>query len=391
MATVTFEDMQSKLLSLEEVAQVLQKTEPFSNEPIDSESKIRFRFDDEWSHGVDSLWDTELVNASMVIDGVERRLTKEAVFQAGANFGLPNSYMRKLPSSYVQGLLNYHYSNGMGSNSYNVFVIQDNIAAFTRPTLRPFSNLQLLEESVAGIRDLYGADTPIYADYKIANSLQRTDVRLIVPAQERIMRGTEMDDVPAGEDDTWMSGVHLSNSLIGKGQTTVEAYMFRWWCTNGCTTTMPGIGTWSRRSNGQDEGDVYQWARESVNEVLGGMEYLFDQVQALTQLNVSGDTADVLREIFSQYEVPVSQREAIMQRLLSLSTITMYSIMQAITQAANDPALEDRRKDRLMRIGGALPTKTFDTLKAQVWREGHSADPEAPNPYEPVVILSNTA
>ena len=391
MATVTFEDMQSKLLSLEEVAQVLQKTEPFSNEPIDSESKIRFRFDDEWSHGVDSLWDTELVNASMVIDGVERRLTKEAVFQAGANFGLPNSYMRKLPSSYVQGLLNYHYSNGMGSNSYNVFVVQDNVAAFTRPTLRPFSNLQLLEESVAGIRDLYGADTPIYADYKIANSLQRTDVRLIVPAQERIMRGTEMDDVPAGEDDTWMSGVHLSNSLIGKGQTTVEAYMFRWWCTNGCTTTMPGIGTWSRRSNGQDEGDVYQWARESVNEVLGGMEYLFDQVQALTQLNVSGDTADVLREIFSQYEVPVSQREAIMQRLLSLSTITMYSIMQAITQAANDPALEDRRKDRLMRIGGALPTKTFDTLKAQVWREGHSADPEAPNPYEPVVILSNTA
>lgn len=391
MATVTFEDMQSKLLSLEEVAQVLQKTEPFSNEPIDSESKIRFRFDDEWSHGVDSLWDTELVNASMVIDGVERRLTKEAVFQAGANFGLPNSYMRKLPSSYVQGLLNYHYSTGMGSNSYNVFVVQDNVAAFTRPTLRPFSNLQLLEESVAGIRDLYGADTPIYADYKIANSLQRTDVRLIVPAQERIMRGTEMDDVPAGEDDTWMSGVHLSNSLIGKGQTTVEAYMFRWWCTNGCTTTMPGIGTWSRRSNGQDEGDVYQWARESVNEVLGGMEYLFDQVQALTQLNVSGDTADVLREIFSQYEVPVSQREAIMQRLLSLSTITMYSIMQAITQAANDPALEDRRKDRLMRIGGALPTKTFDTLKAQVWREGHSADPEAPNPYEPVVILSNAA
>ena len=154
---------------------------------------------------------------------------------------------------------------------------------------------------------------------------------------------------------------------------------------------MPGIGTWSRRSNGQDEGDVYQLARESVNEVLGGMEYLFDQVQALTQLNVSGDTADVLREIFSQYEVPVSQREAIMQRLLSLSTITMYSIMQAITQAANDPALEDRRKDRLMRVGGALPTKTFDTLKAQVWREGHSADPEAPNPYEPVVILSNTA
>jgi len=160
--------------------------------------------------------------------------------------------------------------------------------------------------------------------------------------------------------------------------------MFRWWCTNGATTMLDSVGTWGRRSDGQGD-DVYDWARDSVEEILGGLEYRFDQVQALSQLNVAGNTADVLREIFSQYEVPVSQRDSIMARLLESENLTMYSIMNAITQTANEEGLDDRRADRLMRIGGAIPTETFDTLKAKVWREGHTAEPESPNPYEIVV------
>ena len=39
-----------------------------------------------------------------------------------------------------------------------------------------------------------------------------------------------------------------------------------------------------------------------------------------------------------------------------------------------------------MRIGGALPTSTFDTLKAKVWREGHKAKKDERNPYEPVLV-----
>lgn len=387
MSNVTLADMESKLLSLDEVVAQLEKTEPLVIEPVNSETTVRFSFDSEWAHGLDALKDTDPVQASMTINGTERVLTKEAALQAGANFGLPAPYLKKIPANFTQGLLNYHYGAGMGTNAYNVLAVGDNVSSFTRPTIRPFSNLQLLDHVVDGIQGVHGADTPIYADYKFANSLARTDVRLIIPAAERVMVRTNMDDVPSGRDDTWLTGIHFSNSLNGKSQTTLEAYMFRYWCTNGATTNLEGIGTWSRRANGQEE-DVYEWARDSVNEILGGMEHIFDSIQALANLNVNGDAAGILREIFTQYQVPVSQREAIMRRLLAMENLTMYSIMAAITEAANEVDMDDRRRDRLMRIGGALPTTTFDTLKARVWREGHQAGEEAPNPYEPLVILA---
>lgn len=387
MTTVTIDQMKDKLLTIEQVTQQLQKTEPLTTEHLSSEAKVAFKLQPDWAHGIDSMGGTDTVGAAMTINGVERQLTKEAALQAGANFGLPAPYMKKVPAHYIEGLLNYHYNGGMGDTEYSVLSVGDNISAFTRPTLVPFSNLNLLEKTVEGIQTRHGQDAQIFADYKFQNSLFQTDVRLIVPAQERVMIDTQMQDVPTGQQDVWMAGLHLSNSLVGKKQTTLEAYMFRWWCTNGATTSLEGIGNWSRRSNGQND-DIYEWARETVEEVLGGLEYRFDQVQALTMLNVAGNTADVLREIFREYEVPVSQRDAIMARLLESETLTMYSIMQAITQVANEADMEDRRRDRLMRIGGALPTEHFDTLKAQVWREGHLADPTAPNPYEIQVIAA---
>lgn len=386
MAAITLEDMKSKLLSLEDVTRLLERTEPLATERLDSESTVRFSLDTDWAHGLDAVGETEVVEAEMSINGATRQITKEALLQAGANFGLGASYMRKIPAKFTEGLLNYHYGNGMGGNAFSALAVDDKISAFTRPSLEPFSNLQLLEQTVSGMQDRLGADVPIYADYKVANTLLRTDVRLITPAQDRIMVGTDMDDVPTGGTDTWFSGVHLSNSLIGKTQTSLEAYMFRWWCTNGATTTLDSVGTWSRRSGSENAEDVYEWARNSVDEILGGMDSMFDQVQALANLNVNGNTADVLREIFLQYQVPVSQRDAIMRRLLAMENITMYSIMAAISEAANEADLEDRRRDRLMRIGGALPTTTFDTLKARVWREGRAADETARNPYEPLIL-----
>ena len=124
----------------------------------------------------------------------------------------------------------------------------------------------------------------------------------------------------------------------------------------------------------------------AFDEILGGMEHRFDEIQALARLNVAGNTADVLSEIFSTYEVPVSQRDSIMARLLEMENLTMYAIMSAITEVANEADMEDKRRDRLMRIGGALPTEQFDTLKARVFREGQAAGAQARNPYEIQVV-----
>ena len=139
---------------------------------------------------------------------------------------------------------------------------------------------------------------------------------------------------------------------------------------------------WNRRANGQND-DVYTWAREQVDEIFNGLDIRFDEVQALAHLDVGANTTDILRQIFTDYNVPVSQRDDIRESLLaSEGQLSMYRIMNAITEVANDLDMPDERRDRLMRIGGAIPSEEFDTMKAQVWREGHSAKPTAPNPYE---------
>jgi hypothetical protein len=380
MATVTIDQMRDQLLTVDQLQTKLSTTEPLDTRHLSDVNKIAFRFDPEWATEAEFVTNTAPVNAVMRIDGEEFPLTKEAAFMAASQVSLPGALIKKMPSTLLEQNLNYFYSAGMGTKEYNALTVQGNIAAFTRPTLVPFSNLQLLEQALVGIRKQYG-DTEVLADYKFQNNLQKTDIRLIVPTQSRNITNSYMADVPTSEADTWSAGIHLSNSLIGKGQTAIEAYMFRWWCTNGCTTNLADVGTWSRRSDGQQE-DVYEWAERSVEEVLGGMETRFDEVQALTEINVAGNTAEVVRDIFERYNIPVAQRTTITETLLSSETLTMYSIMNAITQAANSGDISASRADGLMRVGGSLPTATFDTVKAQVWREGHTAEPDKRNPYE---------
>lgn len=386
MSTVTAGQMKSTLLSVDQVFQQLAKTEPLSNTLISKESKVAFVLDPSWHTDLEAAGDTETVGAIMRINGVESQMTKEAALQSGANFGLSAAYMKKVPAHLIEGLLNYHYAGGIGENAFNALSVGDNIAAFTRPNTQPFSNIQLLEKTIEGIQETYGSNTEVLADYKFQNSLRATDIRLIIPEAERIIKGGGMSDVPTGESDRWSAGIHLSNSLIGKRQTEVDAYLFRWWCTNGATTTLDAVGTWNRRTDGQDESSVYDWARDSVNEILGGLEFRFDQVQALTSLSVAGNTGDVLREIFESYNVPVSQREQVTNTMLGSENLTMYSIMNAITQVANGDDVKGSNADRLMRIGGALPTKTFDTMKAKIWNQGHTADTTSVNPYQMSLI-----
>ena len=382
MATVTLDQMRSKLLTLDQVATVLSTTEPLASQQVEpNSSKVKFSMDDGWNADLDAIAGTDEVAVMMRINGTERPMTKDAALLAAANVGLPGAYVKRTPAKLIEPHLNYWYGPALTEDkAFTALTVNDRIAAFTRPTLVPFSNMALLEAVTAGIRKQYGEDTEILADYKIRNSLLATDVRLIIPEQQHTIVNGGMTDVPSGQADLWSAGVHLSNSLIGKRQTGVETYLFRWWCTNGETSTMGDVGTWSRRTSGQDA-DVYVWAREAVDEILGGMEHKFAEVQALTDLSVAGNVADILRDIFIQHEVPVSQRGAITASLLEAETLTMYTIMNAITQTANDPDLSPDRADRMMRIGGQIPTATFDTIKAKVWAEGHEAEPEKPNPY----------
>lgn len=378
---VTINDMKSKLLTLDEVKERISATEPLSQKLVHSEDKIAFAFDPTWAIGLETKKGTDSVDAVIRINGTDHQMTKDSVLQAGAAFGLPGKYASKLPHNLLESQLNYWFSAGMGEKEFNMLSTgaDQRVAAFARPTINPFSNQILVNEVVNGIQEYYG-DSEIFADYKFHHDLVRTDIRFIIPEAFHNINGGGLSDVPTAELDVWSGGVHLSNSLIGKSQTSLDTYLFRWWCTNGATTVLPDVGTFSRRGEHQEE-DVYEWAANAVDEVLGGLETQFGRVQALTGLNAAGNVQDIIQEIFTTYSVPVSQRQGVINTLVESENLSMYTIMNAITQTANEEGLSPDRVDKLLRITGAIPGAVFQSDKAEVWAEGHTADEDAPNPY----------
>jgi hypothetical protein len=381
--TITVEQMREKLIPIGDLVDRLGTTEPLSTQDINNETPVRFRLQPGWETDLEATSDTAPVNAFITVAGQERQLTKEAALQATSQVGVPMALVKKTPGSLIEPILNHFWDSGLGGTEYKALSVGDTVSAFTKATITPFSNLELVERITSAVEKRYGASARVFADYKFSHTLQSTDVRLILPDIQETIRDSGMGDVPDSSEDIWLGGMHLHNSLVGKGQTTIEPYLFRWWCTNGCTTERRAGMVHSRLGNaGQDAEGAYAWAATAVDEVLGGMEAEFESVQALTSLSVAGNTADVLADIFGRYDLPVSQRDAIRENVENLTgPLTLYSIMQSITQVANDPNLDQRRADRLMRIGGAIPSTEFDPLKARIFREGQS-NPSGPNPYE---------
>jgi hypothetical protein len=373
--------MRDHLITFDDVIERLQATEPFTDVLIDSTSNASFKLELSWAEVAKNSGMTDLVPAYITVNDKEYQFTKEGILQATSQIGLKSSYVLKTPPHYIEAQLNYWFNSGLGDSVHKLVVVKDSASAFIRPTIVPFSNIELANSIYDGIQQHFGTDTTVLADFKFHNSLNRTDIRFIVPTTLKVIRDSNMVDVPEGSQDVWSTGISLGNSLTGKVQTSIDAYLFRWWCTNGATRTLDEVGVWNRRSNGQSEDSVYEWAANAVDDVLGGMEGAFDKLQSLTKIRPKSNTADVLSTIFSTHNVPVGNRESITNSVISANEITMYSVMNAITEQANNPTLSPERVDKLMKIGGTIPEHYFDDTKAKIFRQGQNAGPEAPNPY----------
>ncbi len=331
----------------------LSRTEPLEPAPFTVGSdRIRFTAEDGWNHGIKIKDGDEPVPVIAMVGDHMWQLSKETVQEIGLAVGLPRAYVNELPGHLLAPQLNYWFSKGLLSQprkkkDYQFLIRDDTAVAFGKQGIRPFSNLALLDEAVAQITEQFG-EQEVLADYKLAHSLRRTHVRLIVPACKF---------QPTGDrDDEWSIGIAIKNSLLGTSQTTIEGYLFRWICTNGQIDSRAHSGVFTRRKDATDA-EVSAWARQSVSEVLTAVStHGIEQLSALTKIAVNGDLIAVLRDIFEHYRIPVTIRPRIISILEDYDgDITMYVVMNAVTQAANAEGLDPATVDALMRVGGDLP------------------------------------
>lgn len=354
MSTVTVDQMRDKLWTLEKAREVLSATEPLSQFQFATGDEVRFRVEPGWNHGIDAMGATDRLDKVQIKVGPgptapEFVMSRDALLQATSAVGIPKAYASRCPAELLEPQLNYWFRNGMPDKEYKLLTAgPDNLGvAVVKSAIQPFSNLGLMEKMLDGIVAKYGAGE-VLVDYKFRHDLRGTALRLIVPESRRTITGAGTVD-----DDQWSVGIQLRNSLVGEKPTELNGYLFRWWCTNGAIDTHSATGAFSRR--GGSEVDVYEWARQAVDGVLGGLEPALDHVQAMTEIPIEGIAATALNDVFQLYKIPTKLRDKVMEEMVEATELNMYTLMQAVTRVANEVGLESGHTEMLMRAGGDLP------------------------------------
>jgi hypothetical protein len=371
-AALPIEEVKDKLLTLDDVRERFSKTEPLESETFDlgGTDVAKWDLEADWNVleedgktvSIEKANGLTPVDAKVRIHGDEYGLTKDAFLEATSLIGITKQYASKTPAHLLQPHLNYWYKNegGVQGNTLKALSANGIIQAFTKVSVSPFSNLQLLDAVEGSAKEAFGGDTELFVDFKFQHDLRRTACRLIVP--------NVVHDVRDG--DPWSAGLQFKQSVVGEKPLVLSGYLFRYWCTNGAITTHLESGNYNRRKEGQGD-EVYDWAREKVDEILGGFEHEFEVLDQLANTPIpaipqqtedgSGMTegevsrARALMDVFETYGVPLEQRQGIIDTLTDSDDFTMYGIMQAITQVANRSNMRDSIRETLMRVGGDLP------------------------------------
>lgn len=345
----TIDDVRDRMLTLDQTREILATTEPLTTVSFATESQpVRFRLEPGWNHNLVAAGGLDPVDAYVSVGQREYQLTKDAALEVTSGCGLPRAYVLRTPAALIEPHVNYWYGgDGNMPIKYKALAREDRVLAVNKDSVLPFSNQRLVTEVLRGIENTYGTGEVWVDRTKLQHSLRSTKLRLIIPERQRVIERTGTDN------DSWSVGLQVANSLAGEHPTSIDGYLFRYWCRNGAIDTHASSGTWSRRA-GQTE-EVYEWARAAVDGVLGGLEHSLDAVQTMADTSIQGETVDVLRDVFTQYRVPVPQRTAIINSMIDETNLSMYTVMQAVTAVANQSDLNPETADRLMAIGGHLP------------------------------------
>lgn len=353
-APIDIELMRSKLLTVDAVKERIAPTEGLQQYEFDTDGseRVRFDFPDGWNSNIDSMQEYDTTNASVTIAGNEIALTKNGALDTFSTIGLGKSFGSRVPGSLVTPMVNFEYNNGAnGNKSLKLLAGNNGALAFIRGTVTPFSNSRLLDAVVEGVQEKYGTND-VLIDYKLNNSLDRTNLRVIVPSQYRSIGSARAAE--AGSDP-WSAGIEIINSSTGKGSLELVGSLFAFWCTNGCTMEHASSGKYRRKPSLTPD-DAYEWARGVVDDVFNDLAHEFDVIESLTQIPLEGELTETVNRAFERFNINDDARDIIMNNLVESDDITAYGLLNSITSAANSDTLNPNTVTSLLRAGGQFAT-----------------------------------
>lgn len=344
--TITAE--KTALLTLEQFREILTPTEGLGYRSLDlsgTGAVHEFVLPPGWNIGLSDKDDLDLTEAKLLIGGEEElTLSKEAALGIAHAVGLPPGYVTRTPGVLIAAHLNYwaKYSPDL---SLKLLVKGNEALTVMKQSITPFSNIELLDAAVEALCDTLDCeDADIRVDPKSYHDLHVTNMRLVFDHSETRW---EMGE------DSWVGGLQIRNSLVGKHPLSVHGYMHREGDANAAIMHH-GAARYNRKIQGQDVNEVMTWIKEAVKNAAEDLDHEAGVIYGLKEESIADSVGPVLADVSKVYKIPLKVRNAVVENLTESEDLTYYGLVNAITKTANDTTLPEHYVTTILEIGGAV-------------------------------------
>jgi len=298
----------SKIADVLTKEQLLEKVHTYENsQPVDIELGTGIRFQ------------TSTENENEILlnyNGEVSILNPPALGNLTANIGFPRPYLKKVPpeeyATLVLPHLNYWYREALNGKSIRLLKIDNRIIMVIPKT--NFEHIKISDIINAAEHQL-GTDQ-IAGYHKIQVTPETVCFSILTPREIEIKEG-----------DIFNSGIRINHSLSGEVSTSLSAYLFRQWCSNGATTE-DELQTWHRNSSSNLE----TWLQSSIVGANSAFDKETERVKNLLQIPMDGHTGEVLNSILNQSGVPQKLQTEVRTALLDTEAHTLYDVYNMLTK-----------------------------------------------------------
>jgi len=241
--------------------------------------------------------------------------------------GIPYNYLRKCPAEIQSVQMNYWIDSEKNQQLFARFDGNSVRAIFT-PKYKPVDNMDVILE-------IYGMG-------------YRPETQVQCHLDEAFMSLSIMDGEKVFEinGDRFRPGVSISNSEVGLASLSVSAFILRLVCTNGMVSKTELSASY----------------RHVSTKILNEFPVILDKVSVELgkqrhQIGISmespvDDPVKTIESFNKQFQLNENERQAVEWAWPQEAGVTMFSVVNAYTRAAQFAGLSAESSYKLQRVGG---------------------------------------
>lgn len=301
-----------------------------------------------------SLWVNN--DGKLVIDKVPYEMTEWALNQICARLRIPYTYVAKCPPVLQsKNINNWIKRSPEEGTKWFIRLIKDNngipiVRGILSESYSEFDNINIIEI--------------------LSNTLQGTDGEIVLWQPDKAEGGfhlrvafpsltEEVGTLPDGRKDLIQTGLHFSNSEVGKRSITVAPMVYRLVCTNGLMRWDIDGEVFRQRHIHVKRNEIYERVAVAVkNGIVQGKELV--NTFAASKLLLVEDPMAIIENLggykdtfyFSKKTIEEVKTNYVIEKSSELDT--MYDVVNALTRTAQ--SLESDRRVALERFAFRLLT-----------------------------------